>query len=146
MVRFGKALLNTIGWTLLYLPAVIGYTYSAALLCLVGATAFMHGMGFTALIIMLIGYALLIVPTFWMLTIFEFRHCCIGMKSFRSHMAEPNGTKGVLLNLACSLVWPLAWHGFADSMLGWRMTWFETMIEPTAYRIGTIKSGRRTAE
>lgn len=137
------SLKKALAWTLLYLPVIFGYAYTAALLVIAGLVVIGHASPtlHTLLIAGLWGYGALAVINLYVMTVFGFRHCCIGLNSFWVHVGHSK--LKVAADALWSPLWPLGWHGMIRGLLGWDMDWLTISLEPTVYLLSTLRRGHR---
>jgi hypothetical protein len=137
--------LRALSWLLCFLPVVFACAYTALLLTLSGLT--LAGQSspalHTTLIAGLWGYAALAVINFYVVTVFGFCNCCIGLETFPHHLRHDSSPLQYLIDLAWSVVWPANWYLMLRGLVEWGVDWIGIALEPTVYWINTHRQGHR---
>ncbi|HSI20217.1 MAG TPA: hypothetical protein VLA04_00700 [Verrucomicrobiae bacterium] len=128
---------------LLTFPKWIGYVYLTVTAVLgvaavAGATTPLWG---NVLFWLLCAYPCLALVTFVVMTVFTFRHCCIGMSSFKGHLKHAG--KRHVDNLKVAALWPQGWYTTVKWAENWGMDWTGVLIEPFSYLLSTLRHGHR---
>ena len=129
-------------WGLYKFP-YIGYVFLGVMLC-AGIGAFVSPISSLSIVILSFGWKIYLVAaavTLFVMTTFEFQHCCVGVGTFIGHIRHAGWGRHLEV-FGVAVLWPVMWVKVDQTMSSWGLPWFAIVIDVLYY--WSISSWRGT--